>query len=108
MINLKTIKHKIWKSVLDGDRTAFESACTELGEYAANEWWRLGWGLGPKNIGELSEAVGELAKLADGLWKEAIECGDAPAEDVSPAEGFLRVKEIIDETIEKIGEKKTK
>ena len=32
-------------------------------------------------------------------WLKAIECGDAPPEDVSPGEGFALVKKVIQEAV---------
>ena len=99
MTNFEPIKDKIWNSARSGDRDEFDGQCEALMEKAMGDWWRIGWNLAPDNLDELYQMLDKAAEKAHSEWLKAIEDGDAPNEDVSPAEGFLAVKKIIQDAV---------
>lgn len=100
MTNFKPLKDKIWEAVKSDDKAAFDQACEDLMEKAAKDIWRLGWSIYPKKIEDVYELLDDLAKWCHEQWVEAMKCGDAPPEDVSPGEGPMLIKKVIQEAIE--------
>lgn len=105
MTNFQPIKDKIWETVKSDDKAAFEEACKALMEKAANDVWRMGWMIYPKKIEDVYDLLDDIAAWCHDEWKKAMECGDAPYEDVSPGEGPMLVKKLIQDAI---GDKNTK
>ena len=101
MTNFQPFKDKIWDAVKSDDRQSFEKACADYAEKVSDEIWRLGWQIYPKKIEDVYDLLDDLAEWCHEQWKKAMECGDAPYEDVSPGEGPLMVKKVIKEEIEK-------
>ena len=66
---------------------------------ACGDWWRIGWNIYPKNVDDVIKLIDTLAKEAHNSWLAAMKCGDAPAEDVSPGEGFALCSKLIQEVI---------
>ncbi len=99
MTNFKPIKEQIWNAVKVDDRMEFNNQCEALKNKAAMDIWRMGWSLAPKNIDDVFQMLDDLTKWCHERWLEAMECGDAPTEDVSPGEGFLVVKKIIQDAV---------
>lgn len=88
MTNFESIKDKIWKAAQKQNKDKFDKECTNLMKKAVGDWWRVGWNIYPKDIDELIKQLQQVAKKAHKAWIKAMTCGDAPAEDVSPGEGF--------------------
>ena len=70
-------------------------------EKACSDWWRIGWNVCPQNADDILKMIDDLAKQSHKLWIKAMKCGDAPAEDVSPGEGFARCATILREALKK-------
>ena len=66
---------------------------------ACDDWWRIGWSICPKSVDDVIKMIDNLAKEAHNSWLAAMKCGDAPAEDVSPGEGFALCSKLIQEAI---------
>lgn len=103
MTNFQPYKDKIWDAVKADDRTAFDEACLNLMKKGVDDLFRIGWNIYPKKIEDVYDLIDDLATWCHERWQEAMECGDAPYEDVSPGEGPMLVKKVIQEAI---GEKK--
>ena len=103
MTDFQPLKDKIWDAAKVNDKDAFEEACKALMEKAANDIWRMGWMIYPKKIEDVYDLLDDISKWCHERWLEAMTCGDAPPEDVSPGEGPMLVKKMIQEAI---GEKK--
>lgn len=99
MTNFEPIKEQIWNAVKVDDRVEFNKQCEALMQKAAMDIWRMGWSLAPKNIDDVFQMLDDLSKWCHERWLEAMECGDAPAEDVSPGDGFQVVKKIIQDSV---------
>ena len=95
MTNFEILKNSIWDAVKTDDKEAFNKNCESLMEKARNDIWRIGWSLWPKDINDVYEMLDNIAKFCHEKWIEAMKCGDAPPEDVSPAEGILLIKQVI-------------
>lgn len=100
MTDFKPLKDKIWETARDGDKSEFDLACEDLMKKAVEDLFRIGWNIYPKKIEDVYELLDNVAEWSHERWKEAMKCGDAPYEDVSPGEGFLLVKKVIQEAIE--------
>ena len=99
MTNFEPLKEKVWEAVLKSDKTAFNDYCYQLMQKACGDWWRIGWNIYPKNVDDVIKLIDTLAKEAHNSWLAAMKCGDAPAEDVSPGEGFALCSKLIQEVI---------
>ena len=100
MTNFQPFKDKIWEAVKADNRTAFDEACEKLMEKGVEELWRMGWQIRPKDIREVYELLDNLTKWSHECWLKAMECGDAPPEDVSPGECWTWIKHLIKDAIE--------
>ena len=103
MTNFQPLEDKIWEAVKSDDRAAFEEGCKALMEKVASDIWRLGWEIYPKKIEDVYDFLDEISKWCHERWVEDMQRGDAPNEDMSPGEGPLLVKKIIQEEIAKCG-----
>lgn len=103
MTDFTPFKEKIWIAARDGNKELFEAGCKELMEKAANDIWRIGWEIYPKSIEDVYKMIDSFAEWCHSQWRSAMECGDAPPEDVSPGEGPLLVKKVIQEAIRRAG-----
>lgn len=101
MTNFEPIKEKIWKAAQKSDKEKFDKQCTKLMEKACNDWWRIGWNICPNDVNDIIKMFNDLAKQSHKLWIKAMKNGDAPAEDVSPGEGFALCAKIIKESLKK-------
>ena len=108
MTNFQPFKDKIWESAKADDKQAFEKACEDLMIKGVNDLFRIGWNIYPKKIEDVYDLIDDLATWCHERWQEAMECGDAPYEDVSPGEGPMLVKKVIQEAIESAGKAKKK
>lgn len=99
MTDFEPLKEKVWKAAQKSDKKKFDDCCTKLMKKACDDWWRIGWSIYPKDIDELLKMIDSLAKNAHKSWLKAMKCGDAPAEDVSPGEGFALCSKLIREAI---------
>ena len=99
MTDFETLKIKMWNDARADKWDAFDKDCESLMEKAAGNWWRIGWNLAPDNLDELYQMLDKAAEKAHEAWLKAIEDGDAPAEDISPGEGFLVVKKVIQDAV---------
>lgn len=100
MTNFAPLKLKIWNSARADNWNQFNKDCDVLIEKVVGDWWRIGWSLDPANLDELYQLLDKASEKAHNNWLKAIEDGDAPAEDISPGEGFLLVKKVIKEAVE--------
>lgn len=100
MTNYEPLKKLVWESARSGNKSEFDDNCAALMQKASEDIWRIGWSIMPKNIDEVYKIIDGLAKWSHEKWLEAMKCGDAPAEDVSPGEGFLHIKNVIKEAVE--------
>ena len=105
MTNFEPLKDSIWDAAKAGDTAAFDKNCEALMKKACDDLWRIGWELGPKDINAVYEMLDGIAKWFHERWIEAMKCGDAPPEDVSPAEGILQIKQVIQEAVKGGGRK---
>ena len=105
MTNFQPLKDKIWDAVKVNDKDAFEEACKALMEKAEDGIWRMGWMIYPKKIEDVYDLLDDISKWCHERWIEAMKCGDAPPEDVSPGEGPMLVKKMIQEAIEQAKKK---
>lgn len=101
MTNFEPIKEKIWKAAQNQNKEKFDKECNNLVKKATNDWWRIGWSIYPKNVGEIVKWFDKLAKKAHTLWIKAVKSGDAPNEDISPGEGFALCSNLIKNAIAK-------
>ena len=101
MTDFEPLKQKVWKAAQKSDKKKFDDYCTKLMQKACNDWWRIGWNVYPKNINDVLKLIDNLAKEAHRLWIKAMKCGDAPAEDVSPGEGFALCAKLIRDELKK-------
>lgn len=108
MTNFEPLKDKIWKAAQQSNKEKFDKCCNKLMQKACNDWWRIGWEIYPKNINDVLGMIDNAAKEAHKLWLKAMKCGDAPAEDVSPGEGFALCAKLIREALEMHQDKKHK
>jgi hypothetical protein len=99
MADIEPLKLKIWNSARADNWEQFNEDCETLIEKAVGDWWRIGWSLAPNSIDEIYHILDGAAKNAHEAWLKAMENGDAPAEDISPGEGFLLVKKIIQDAV---------
>ena len=99
MTNFEPIKLRIWDDARADKRDLFDKDCEALMEKALGDWWRIGWNLAPDSLDELYQMLDKAAEKAHSDWLKAMDEGDAPPEDVSPAEGFLAVKKIIQDAV---------
>ena len=99
MTNFEPLKEKVWKAAQQSDKDTFDYWCTKLMRKACDDWWRIGWNICPKSVNDVIKMIDNLAKEAHNAWIEAMKCGDAPAEDVSPGEGFVLCSKLIQEAI---------
>ena len=100
MTNFEPLKQKIWESAKADNKIEFNSNCEALMNKAVNDLWRIGWELAPRDINDVYKMLDLLAKNFHEKWLEAMKCGDAPPEDVSPGEGPALVKKVIQEAVE--------
>ena len=101
MTEFHPFKDKIWDAVKADDKEAFEEACLNLMKKGVDDLFRMGWMIYPKKIEDVYDLIDDLATWCHERWIEAMKCGDAPPEDVSPGEGPMLVKKVIQEAIEK-------
>lgn len=99
MTDFKPLKDSVWLAVKEDNVPKFECACTELMKRAVGDLFRVGWELCPKKIEDVYDLLDDISKWCHERWKEAMERGDAPYEDVSPGEGPLLVKKVIQDAI---------
>lgn len=99
MTDFSPLKQKIWKDARESNWEQFDKDCEALMEKAMGDWWRIGWNLAPDSLDELYQMLDKAAEKAHNDWLKAMDEGDAPPEDVSPAEGFLAIKKIIQDAI---------
>ena len=107
MTNFEPYKDKIWDAVKADDRTAFDEACLNLMKKGVDDCFRIGWAIYPKKIDDVYDLIDNVANWCHERWIEAMKCGDAPKEDVSPGEGPLLIKKVIQEEIKKKSEAST-
>ena len=107
MTDFKPLKDRVWLSVKDNDVEKVESACDELMKRAVEDMFRIGWEIYPKKIDDVYDLLDDVSNWCHERWIEAMQRGDAPNEDVSPGEGPLLVKKIIQEEIAKCGKEGT-
>ena len=50
------------------------------------EWWRIGWAI-TENM-DVNDVIEALAEKADYDWRNAVERGEVPNEDVPPGDGL--------------------
>ena len=99
MTNFEPLKNSIWDAAKADDKAAFDKNCEALIKKASDDIWRIGWELDPRNIDELYKMLDDMAIWCHERWIEAMKCGDAPSEDVSPSEGFLLIKQVIQNAV---------
>ena len=99
MTNFEPLKQLIWESAKSDNKDDFNKNCEALMEKAAQDIWRMGWSLAPRDINDVYGMLDDMAKWCHERWLEAMKCGDAPPEDISPAEGILAVKKIIQDAV---------
>ena len=99
MTNFEPLKNSIWDAAKADDKASFDKNCEALMQKACDDLWRIGWELGPKDINAVYEMLDGIAKWCHERWFEAMKCGDAPSEDVSPSEGFLLIKQVIQDAV---------
>lgn len=99
MTDFKRLKDSVWLAAKEDNVPKFECACTELMKRAVDDLFRVGWELYPKKIEDVYDLLDDISKWCHERWREAMERGDAPHEDVSPGEGPLIVKKVIQEAI---------
>ena len=104
MTNFEPIKEKIWHAAKNDDKTSFDDACNALMKKVHDDWWRIGWNIMPKDINELVDMIDSLARNAHKMWLAAMKRGDAPAEDVSPGEGFALCSKLIKDELQKLND----
>jgi len=107
MTNFEPIKTRIWDAVKSDNKDAFEKECKALMDKATGDWWRIGWNFFPQNTDEIISVIDNVAQSAHKAWLEAMKCGDAPNEDISPCEGFLQASYLLKKALGK-EEKKAK
>lgn len=95
MTDFGPIKKKIWKAARTGNEQRFDKECDALMKKVSGEWWRIGWNVLPADLKDLSNMFERLAKKAHREWIKAMRRGDAPAEDISPGEGFALCAKLI-------------
>ena len=100
MTDYETPKQRIWDDARANKRDLFDKDCEALMEKVAQDIWRLGWEIYPKDIDELYTMLDNAAQECHRRWLKAMEVGDAPPEDVSPGEGFAHIKGLIQQAIE--------
>lgn len=100
MTDFETPKQRIWDDARADKRDLFNKDCEALMKKACDDLWRIGWEIYPKDINDVYKMLDDLAKWCHEKWLEAMTCGEAPPEDVSPGEGFALVKKIIQEAVE--------
>ena len=100
MTNFKPLKDKIWEAARAGDKQEFDHSCLELMKKSFEDTWRIGWEISPESIEDVYKYLENAADWAHKMWQKAMESGDAPPEDVSPGEGFLLAKMLIQQAIE--------
>ena len=105
MTDFEPIKEQIWNAVKKDNRHQFDNKCNALITKAIGDWWRIGWNVYPKDINDLLKMIDKLAKKAHKAWIKAMKCGDAPAEDISPGEGFALCSKLIREAIKEKSKK---
>lgn len=103
MTDFETPKQRIWDDARADKRDLFNKDCEALMKKAAQDIWRMGWSLVPKDINDVYGLLDAMANWCHSQWLKAIDEGDAPAEDISPSEGFLLVKRIIQDAVNKKG-----
>ena len=101
MTNFEPLKQKIWESAKADNKTEFDNNCEALMTKACEDWWRIGWSIAPNDINDVYKMLDSLMRNCHEAWLKAMECGDAPNEDVSPGEGFALVKKVIQEAVER-------
>lgn len=99
MTNFEPLKEKVWKAAQQSDKDKFDYWCTKLMQKACDDWWRIGWNIHPKSVNDVIKMIDNLSKEAHNSWLAAMKCGDAPAEDVSPGEGFALCAKLIRDAI---------
>lgn len=99
MTDFQPLRDKIWDAAKADDRPAFEKSCEDLMIKCVHDLFRIGWNIYPKKIDDVYDLLDDIATWCHERWQEAMECGDAPYEDVSPGEGFLLVKKVIQNAI---------
>lgn len=100
MTDFSPLKQKIWKDARESNWEQFDKDCEALMEKAITDIWRMGWSIAPKDINEVYELLDKAALWCHERWIEAMKSGDAPAEDVSPGEGFALMKQVIKDAME--------
>lgn len=107
MTNITFLKDKMWEAAQKSDKKQFDDCCDKLIEKVYSDWWRIGWSICPKDIDDLLKLIDKTAKEAHKSWQKAVKNGDAPDEDVSPGEGFLRcailIRDLKDSQSKKLG-----
>ena len=101
MTNFEPLKQKIWESAKADNKDEFSKYCYALMEKAVGDWWRIGWQINVEDIDDVYACLDDLAKSSHERWIEAMKCGDAPPEDISPSEGFMHIKKVIQDSVEK-------
>lgn len=99
MTDFEPLKEKVWEAAQKSDKKKFDDCCTKLMQKACDDWWRIGWSIYPKSVNDVIKLIDNLAKSAHNSWLAAMKCGDAPAEDVSPGEGFALCAKLIRDAI---------
>lgn len=99
MTNFEPLKEKVWNAAQKSNKEKFDYYCNKLMQKACDDWWRIGWNVYPKDVDDVLKLIDNLAKEAHKSWIKAMKCGDAPAEDVSPGEGFALCSKLIREAI---------
>ena len=101
MTDFKPLKDSVWLAVKEDNVPKFECACTELMKRAVEDLFRVGWELYPKKIEDVYDLLDDISTWCNDRWIEAMQRGDAPSEDVSPGEGPMLVKKVIQDALKK-------
>ena len=100
MTNFEPLKNSIWDAAKADDKAAFDAHIETLKEKSVKDIWRLGWSVDPNlTLDTLYKILDDIAKWCHERWLESMKCGDAPSEDVSPSEGILLIKQVIQDAV---------
>lgn len=99
MTNFEPLKNSIWDAAKADDKAAFDKNCEALMKKACDDLWRIVWDLSPKDIKDVYDILDGIGMWCHVRWIEAMKCGDAPPEDVSPSEGILLIKKVIQDAV---------
>ena len=101
MTDFKPLMDNIWLAVKEDNVEKFESACMDLMKRGVEDLFRIGWEIYPKKIEDVYDLLDDISTWCHERWIEAMQRGDAPNEDVSPGEGPMMVKKVIQDALKK-------